>query len=529
MEPKEEALELDYSTCEKLIGKVPNKEIAETKAFIEGDHWQKQAGWIGWRPESGSKSAVNTWIFIEQNFTAKNVIGGMIKRLKGAIAGQQPDFAIVPKDRDNASEALNVKLSQWDRAVNAWWTNKNVHSEIRKYVQNRTAHGKACLRIYIPKGLITKVGEKYKLNVSNFEEALEKIYVKAHEPENYIDGCDEDFGEKYSVVRLKADDSPLEENSTNDYDYEICFVDKNKQTILRTLNKEGQKQKISLDLKGKSLIFINGEYTDAIVSPTIKMQQKAVNHAKTGESLALSNINFPETTFIDVELPTEKVLQPSGKYEEKLSLRSGWGVMRKLYSKIVSDAEGGDRPLSGQMIQRQPTDPKYFASVADNNTRDMHQEAGMLYIYLADSEYASGDAKLEAMADYLILLVDYQTEIDTIGRWLLETVILLAARFSNQNGDADKFEVTFSSKLTMGRLTVEERRLMIEEVKARLRSIRSYMVKAKVSDDPDSEITSIQQEIEKYPEIADMEMMQEERRVAMQAKPTAPTDPPDNA
>lgn len=496
----EKGLELTYAKCETEFSSVPVADIVETETFIKGKHWFDGAGWIGWKPESSSASAISTMLFIQQAFTSKNVIGGIISRLKGAIAGQQPNFNLVPKN-EQASDAEKATFKQMDKQLNQWFTDKDVHEQIKKFVHNRTAHGKASLRINIPIGLLQKDGNTWKVPAKNFEDALQYIYITAHDADKCVDGHDVKFGEKYAVTRLEGNTNPSDDDKTEQHQYEVTFVNKEKKTIIRTLNADDkQNQQITLDLGGNPLVMVKGEFAEAMISDPIKQMQRRVNCAKTNEGLAGDNINFPETTFIDLELPTKAVLQPNGKYKDEISIKSGMGVFRRFLSRIIQDAEGGDRAVQGQMITRQQADPAYFARIADNNTRDIHQSLGMLYIYLGDSEYASGDAKIESMSDYLILLVNSKTELDVVGSWVIETVTRLAMRFSGNEKLKDSFTASFSAKITLGRKTVEERRLMLDETKDGLRSRSGYIVEAGISDDPTVELSVVEEELQSLPE-----------------------------
>ena len=78
---REKGLSLSYQNCQTEFSIVPYESIKETELFIRGDHWQGGKGWIGWQPESTTNSAVKTMLFIRNAFTAKNVIGGIVKRL----------------------------------------------------------------------------------------------------------------------------------------------------------------------------------------------------------------------------------------------------------------------------------------------------------------------------------------------------------------------------------------------------------------------------------------------------------------
>lgn len=509
---------LTYQDCQNKIGTIPiNSGLKETELFIDGDHWQDRSGWVGWKPESTSDSARNTWAFIETSFNAENIIGGMVTRIVGAVLGKSPDTKVIPR-KIEGEEPNETETKEWkeiDDAMNHWWDNKGIHEVLKTFIHNRTAYGKASLRIHIPIGYLEENGDSEPiLKAKNLADMLDKIYLTAHHYSSVIDGVDVNYGEQYAIVKVEGNE---DENGLKPEEvYEIYYVNKEKKSVIRILDGESIIEK-EFDLGGNSLTYVDGEYKKALISPTIKKQQKAVNHAKTGENYALANINFPETTFIDVDLPTEKKVL-AGKKSDVVVLPSGLGIFRQLFSKLYNTADGGQAPTYGQMIQRTGADPKHFATVAENNKRSMHQEGSMLYIYLADSEYASGESKMASMTDYVILLTDEETIAANAGVWLFETVLRLAFRFIGKTELNNKFRVIFTPKLTVGLLSVEERTLMLDEVNNNLRSRRNYRLVAKVTDDPNAEEITIIKEQKERPNV--------NIQLAEIAKPLPPSNNP---
>jgi len=495
---------ITFSDVEKLFAKVPVADLRETELFVTGDHWQGGAGWKGWEPESASEGALKQFALVERLFNAKNVCGGMVSRIRGAALGKEPDWEIVPRNRstpampqtETTPPVRTEKDGQFleiDKSLVRWWDEKQVHKYLKEFISNKASYGKSAIRIHIPKGYLKANGDKKFLTVKDLDDALDKIFITVPHYANIIDSEDADFGTKYTVMREeKRDDADLAEPLR----YEVGYIAESGETVLRQVTETslGQPQKpseLALTLGGNLLTHVVGEYREAIISTTVKHQQRAVNHAKTGENFALANINFPETTFINADLPTDTV-EVGGKIVDRpKEMAQGAGRWRSLLGLRTMDATGGERITTPDVRWRDGADPERFARVAANNTRDMHQEAGMLYIYLADSEYASGDARIEAMTDYLILLVDSKTLIDNTGHWLLTTVLRLAYNLLGQKDKIDSFEVIFSSNLTIGRVSNEDKAIMLQEVQAGLRSQRNYIIKCEVSDDPTSELMAI--------------------------------------
>lgn len=499
--------EISFEDIGKLLGTIPMDELEISEKFLIGDHWQKGDGWIGWTPEVDSPTHAKDYMMIEKGFTPKNVIKGMVWRLRGAVLGKEPDWEIVGVDAPEpeldplkkAAKELTPEEKEWkaiDDLMTDWWTNQGVHDALKTFATNYTTYGKAALCIYIPSGYVKEVNGKHQLNIqdkTNLADVLSKIFVYAPHYSSVINAKDEKFGKDYVCLSFKKD----KDDENSETVYEVHYLDEKGNTHLRQVQQAkqtagDQSTDLELDLGGNLLTFVAGAFETAMISLPVKSQQRQLNHAKTMEGYSLGNLNFPETTFINASLETEKGKGPDGNEVETVKpLYRGIGRFLSLVGVSYQNADGSESVATPDVKYKTPADPEKFAKVAENNTRDMHQEAGMLYILLSSSPYPSGDARVESMTDYLILLVDYKTLMDTLGVWLLSTVLRLAFNLSGQQAKNDKFKVIFSTKLTIGRMSVEDRRLMLEEVKAELRSKRNYIITAEVSDDPNTELKVI--------------------------------------
>ena len=360
------------------------------------------------------------------------------------------------------------------------------------------------MQIYIPQGYLT---DDSKLSVKSFKDALNKIYVRCPNYTEVINVNDADFGKDFVVTRYKESDQEV---------FQVCYVDTDGKTYLRQVKESTKTQtqtvgEINCELGGNLLTFIEGEFEEAIASPTTKSLQKGVNHALTSGNLALMNINYPDTTFINADLPTE-----TKQIENKLEtvpkqMKFGAGIWRNLKGLAFATADGGEQILTPSVKFREPADPEKFRKEAEKDAFDMHEEAGMGFVYISSNPYPSGESRIESMTDYIILLADNSTLCDSLGYWLLQTVTRLALDLTDEKSK-DEFAVIFSTKVTVGRLTVEERRLMLEEVAQNIRSRRNYQIKTEVTDDPVAENKTIMLEFSMKPK----------------EEPT-PTDKPNNA
>ncbi len=492
---------IKYDQLEKIMAIVPYHTIETTKRFIDGDHWRGGDGWIGWRPGSlGSQNSIDNWNVIVRGFVHKNVCKNMLVTLRGAVLGKEPDFSVTP------AEGNEEAFKGVDAALVDWWTKRQIHEKMKTWFQNKGAFGKSALRIHIPPGYLNDSGQ---IEGTTFEEILDKIFVDVPDAKMVVDETDPVFGEKFTVVEL------AKTTESDSRVFEVCYINEKKETCLRQVSQDDKTKlvpnpanpdvpitapipkEIALNLGGNLLTYVKGKYEEALISKSIWSQQEAVNHCLSMANFAAMNINFPEVTFLNADIPDDKEIGPDGKETSvPKAIPQGPGIWRKIRGYVL-DAFDRQTMTTPSVHERKGESPQLFDQQAEAFESDMYGEAGMLWVRLSDSEYASGDSKIQSMTSYLILLVDHKTMTDTAGVWLLETVIRLVNHFLNRRNLNDKFRVQFSSKLTIGQLSSEDKRIMMEEVKNNLRPESSYIIEAGVSDDPDTAIKAISLDAEK--------------------------------
>jgi hypothetical protein len=313
-----------------------------------------------------------------------------------------------------------------------------------------------------------------------FENILSKIKIEVVHYSNVIDIKDVEFGTKFSVVRLESSKDII--NGTVVEKVGVFYVDTDNRSYFRVVSSDGREDKISCDLGGNNLCLTIGEYNDALVTPSVKKLQKAVNHAETGANYALANINYPETTFINA-MPITKVDEKGNDTGVRAAPKQGLGIFRYLTG-IITETINGQQVATPAIHERDGADPEKFSKESEKKSRDIDMLMGMGFKHLADSEYASGDSKAKSMDDFDILISDYETTMNTVGTKVIENVIRLAFNFTNQTEKNKEFDVIFRVNMSQGKLTNDDKTGMREEVEMGLRSDENYMLVAKVSDNP---------------------------------------------
>jgi hypothetical protein len=501
---------ITYEQITQYLALIPLAQLRENDDFVNDRHWQDGRYWIGWRPvpdERGgySQAALRQWAYVCASFTQKNVIGSNINRLEGAILGNEPDFDIVAKSAtpldDPEKESKREKtpdekfFDDIDKAIVNWWTQNECHQIFKNLLRAKASFGKTAIYTYIPGGFLEEketeiiledgTVEKKKIfgfadKKMTFEQVLSRIKIEVIHYSNVIDVKDIEFGTKFSVVALESTSDIL--TGTVIKKYGVFYVDTDDRSYFRVVASNGSEDKISCDLSGNNLCLTFGEYEKALVTTSVKTLQKGVNHAETGSNYALANINYPETTFINA-MPIEKTDKAGNSTGVKVPPKQGLGIFRYLNG-LITETATGQQITTPAIHERDGADPEKFSKESEKKSRDIDLLMGFGYKHLADSEYASGDSKAKSMDDTDILSTDYETTMNTAGTKVIENVIRLAFNFTGQTEKNREFDVLFHVNMSQGKLTNEDKTGMREECQMGLRSDESYMLVAKVSDNP---------------------------------------------
>jgi hypothetical protein len=83
------------------------------------------------------------------------------------------------------------------------------------------------------------------------------------------------------------------------------------------------------------------------------------------------------------------------------------------------------------------------------------QEAGQMYALISGDATASGESRIQALADFLLKIMPYKSEVDHQGSWVLTVVLLLASALSDTKlADTG---VVYDSRVHVATLSSDER------------------------------------------------------------------------
>ena len=244
---------------------------------------------------------------------------------------------------------------------------------------------------------------------------------------------------------------------------------------------------------------------EEFVTAQVRQNQALVAKGLTMLSHNMDIAGFRERVYFNAK--------PPGKYVEVDDPSSPSGKSRVFIPGVIPEGPGArpflegvsytDTGTDGKKVTRlatpsmalvEPVNTGSFENTAKTGRRNVLDEMDQLHIEIAADATVSGESRRQARDDHEKSLKELKLEVDPVGSEVFETFLALVAYFSGQPGRYDSLRVTFSAHVDPGPLAADDRRMVIEEKEAGLRSREDSMEQIGI-DDPDAMAAKIDEEV----------------------------------
>lgn len=500
----------------------------EAEKYFEGDHWQEGEGWVGPRPENISDLAT-VLALIKEQFVSQNMVSSVIRRHADSLMARcKGSWTFIPADivteldgsikvvnnqiktikkvdtgkpkgkPKKSSEPVNeektkeeISCEEATKILIKWWKDRDVDEIIRTAVERALYSSTGYIRLYIPQGLLN--GNT--VPVQEIAEVINLIYVEAPTVGTAA-RIKDNLTEDIAMVSFRTERSEID---NKDYEYgEIVWCDRSNQiTNIKFLSNDPNagEQLTSVQLRGR--LTAHCIKVRPLITRQIIDNQKVVNLSLTMMSRNVVIGGFLERVVTNTQLPGRYVADAEaigGRRFEPKPLKFGGGITTVLNPIIVEDDEGKKTIANPSITYRDPVPVTTFAESKQIAQNSILQDAEQTHMIVAESGFASGEARIQARANFATSVLRTKPSVDNAVMWLLDTVLQMAATFA---GDQDKYKdikAFCDVKPDTGPLTPEEKRVTLEMYKSGLISRESAMV-ILGCDDPDEEITRMESEV----------------------------------
>lgn len=481
-------------------------------AYLD-DFWQKGVTLLP--PTQGGLSGDLAGLF-ERRYVFRNIIKEVVTRVVGAFYGKPPNWrfqvggvdvqeeepapapappatgepptpeptsAPTPTPANPATGATTTQeLAEIDKALNLFFVRQNVAEEMGKAFAFRLAFGRGSWRLYIPskykrvnkaKAATTTtpdvaedgtqpVGEKGDpkdfVPFDTIAEAIAAMRVEFVPPTQgrLLD----DGGEKFSLLKYQVRQNWETHEAKNVI--EFSFVDNSQKTWIGTIGEQSGISKLidanlssPFDLGGLTTL---GEFKgQPYVSHALYKNNQLCNLALTCAGFSLVDNGFGEMVLTNVQLETKTVTGPDGtKQEVPINIKRGGGAIQNLIGIDKIDEKTGTitRETPGVHF-REPSAMTAFKDGYDLGYVACLQEAGQLYALITGDATASGESRIQALADFVLKVNPYKSEVDEEGSDLMTAVLLWASELAAK--PLKDYRVVYDSRMFVSALSDAEK------------------------------------------------------------------------
>lgn len=470
----------------KLVGDATSEVAVTNQLFVDGDHWQDGAGWIGPMLEEGHPLFEKSWDALVKGFTSKNVIAEIVERHVGGVVGHEPRWTFALRRPVTAekpvTDAERVAIAEATSIVREWWGKRGMHQVLQRAVSMALYAGRGPLRLFVPRGRLRDVesGEGT-ASAATPRSGLSLVFAEATGFESATVAIDDDTQLEAGVRVVQDAKGKVAMDLVYLGEHDPAAEDAPVMTVLRS-DVAGEEARAELDLGGR--LTMHELRRPLLVTPQVQQNQRALNLALSMVPRNVVTAGFLERVITNASLPYHLEEGPDGEQIEVPDPpKVGAGVTTFIEGKAVEGGQGREGLATPGVHWRPPTPVTPSVEAMRAHYAAILEEADQAHVMIAGDATASGLSREEARGDYEMSLIITAAVVQPAVRWLLETALAFAEAIAGKPGQYTKLlRAEASCRVQSARLSTAERAQVVSEVEKRLRSRAGGMAMLGVVD-----------------------------------------------
>lgn len=543
---------LTFNDVQDLL--IEDSRYLQARSFYQGDHFQGGDAWIGPRLDEDEEDSHDVLSEIEASLVTHDAVAEVAERKRDAMIGSSASWEVTVDravdDDHPVTEAEKRRIDEINSALVKWWDDKEALGVMQRATLDLQLGARGLMRLMVPVDQLATVdvdGQSVTgVPRGDMQSSLDRIwpvFVLADQARVLRDPF---TMRKVGVYVYEVTD--LETSKTLEL-AEVSYVTKD----LKTVTKVVAMDKSSTDPAAKEVPYgtpssmqLGGRLTiyemitdKPLITEAILSNQKLLDMALTMLGVNVVLGGFLERIILNGQRPGEWTDPDTG---ETVGPGTPGAVFKPMPFKTgarttqwLQGAVKGFDPTTRQPIiadpsveWRDPVDVDTFTETASTAYENILHSAKQLHITMSGDAVASGESRKQARDDYEKSLKKDKSVLDAAGKWLLESVLWMAANFMGKPDFFKGLRVVFDTKVDAGPIAAIDRAAMREEVKDKLRSRENYMVSARITDDPEAMTQTIiteEQELIDAGVIPDPNILAEAQLLKAQGGSKDPNDP----
>lgn len=454
------------------------------RKFYDGYHLWSRDEWRGPRP--AGRNAAAMWLEIERGFVSQNVVKEACERHTFGVLGREPMWAYVTgREARRRAKSRREAESPEDKIMLPWWDDERLLLVKRKATTNLLLTGSGAYRLHFspsePRRVLVTVPEPGQARV--YRDPLTGremgVYSYTAGGRQFTEVCYLNAAGR-TVVKTLAEGSE-------------GFAGNIKEMFAKALSAVGVREadvvpEAEYDLGGRLTIYEMSR--EPLIDEQVLQNQCLLNMALTMLPRNVVLGGFLERIMVNIQSPKKR--DAAGKEtDEDDDYQAGAGAVT--FAKGLP-RYGEDGELlgyeSGNVIFRDPISVKTFEDTKRVAYEGILGQCHQKHILDPGTGEFGAEARKQARDDYEKSLLMTKAEVDAAGRFLVETKLRMEAFLQGDEGAYNDTRVAFDSRIDIGPLNSEDKRMMQADVEKGRMSRQTYMNRVG-TDDPDAELSLI--------------------------------------
>ncbi len=443
-----------------------------------GNHFKT---WVGPKIPATVPQAAEKMAEIERIFMSANLVAECVGNWKDGLISE--DFVWYLKGTDGqridtkaganqSAAAAELQLQRWldwveQQAIAADPTSTNFQQTDpwSEFVLSLGVTGQGNLRLWQPR------------RYENDPDPIHRIHL--HSP-------------KTGSVAVERDDDGFVESITYTYGEskkEIQTLNEQGRVVVQTVNASGEQEAEDLEIDTGGRWTIQQVTSPSLLTKPIKQKQNAINHSLTMKLRNQELSGFRERTFLNAQSPGEWVDDPKAPGGQRFvpsnePMERGPGYDNYVYGVPTGDSSSSSY-TNPQVHESQPISVATFKEGIEIDRVLMYLEFKQGHLLSQGDGGLSGESRIQMRQGFELYLKGFKRRIESAIANILNIVLKILGY--------EGFEVVVELRITTGKLTSDERQIIISEYQAGLMS-RATAMAMLGSTDPDSELQLIEEE-----------------------------------
>jgi hypothetical protein len=485
----------------------------EMDDFLSGDLWRSTEGWIGELPIEPV-----ALIAMERGLVSENILTELLSRYVAGVLGKEPRWQLVAKTAPRKQEtgrrrkppvigeqteevpvpaekvALAIppadeepppdaRIESIEADLTARWDRLHLLSVLQQAATHRGVEGRGPLYLLIPPGLRDEQGRIPRC--STLAEALEYIHIDARPPAQAGVYTDPKTRMDVGIVIAEEEDGTCV--------VELTYKDEMGRTVLKVFRNEELPQVVAADLGGH--LFLHDRACPPLLNKQLVQAQKSITLTLTQMMRNVNLAGHRQIDYINAEPPgdwvaaTEEAVGakqfPDGTWKKFVPERIATGPSVRNFiqgNDIYNERNEKIGVTTPHVNVMDPVDVENFARTYAIFRQSAHVQCHQAHVLLDTDAPVSGISREQARADFKMTLGPIKAAMDDAGRWLIESILALAAELMQTPGAYADLRCEFGCVLNTGPLSPAEQEQIRANVEAGLKSRETAMSELGVDD-----------------------------------------------